>query len=76
MCQMITLDKEDLFQTSIALQKQSKCQFEYSDLLVKAFYVYIIIKIPALLVLPVNNRYTGLVSVGITYGKVMGRNIF
>ena len=50
MCQIIRPEKEDLFQTSIALQKKSKCQSEYSDLLVKAFYVYIIIKIPALLV--------------------------
>ena len=44
MCQIIRLDKEDLFQTSIALQKESKFRLVYYDLLVKAFYVYIVIK--------------------------------
>ena len=40
--------------------------------MVKAFYAYIIIKIPAPLVLSVNSRYTGLVRAGIRYGKIMG----
>ena len=39
----------------------------YYDVLVKAFYVYIIIKVPALLVLSVNNRYTGLVRANIRH---------
>ena len=30
----------------------------------------------ALLVLSVNNRYTGLVRADISYGKIMGRKIF
>ena len=65
MCQIIRLEKEELFQTSIALQKKkSKCQLLYSDFLLKAFYVCIIIKVPALLVSSVNNRYTGLVRAG------------
>ena len=76
MCQIIRLDKEDLFQTSIALQKQRKYQLVYSDLLVKAFYVCIIIKVPALLVLSVNNRYRGLVRANIRNGKNMDRKTF
>ena len=76
MCQIIRLDKEDLFQTSIALQKQRKYQLVYSDLLVKAFYVCIIIKVPALLVLSVNNRYRGLVRANIRNGKNMDRKSF
>ena len=38
--------------------------------------MYIIIKIPAVLVLSVNNRYTGLVRADISYVKIMGRKIF
>ena len=41
----------------------------YCDILVKAFYVYTIIKMPALFVLSVNNRYTGLVRANTRYGK-------
>ena len=47
-----------------------------SDLSVKAFYVYIIIKILALLILSVSNRYTGLVRAGIRYVEIMDRTIF
>ena len=73
--QIIKPHKDDLYQTSVALQKQSKCQFVYSDLLVKAFYVCIIMKVPALLVLSVNIRYTGLVRANIRYGKNMVRTL-
>ena len=54
----------------------------YYDLLVKDFYVYmyviiyIFFKIPSLLVLSVNNRYTGFVRANIRYDKNMGREIF
>ena len=49
----------------------------YYDLLVKAFYACIIIKVPALLVLSINNKYTELVRANIRYGKKnIGRKIF
>ena len=69
MYQIIRHDKEDLFQTSVATKL--KCRLVYSDLLLKAFYAYIIIKIPAVLVSSVNNRYTGLARANNRYGKNM-----
>ena len=45
----------------------------YSDLSVMAFYVYIIIKIAAVLVLSINIRYTGLMQANTRHSKNMGR---
>ena len=39
-------------------------------------FKYIIIKMPAPLVLPVNNRYTGLIRANIRYGKYGVRERF
>ena len=41
--------------------------------MVKVFYVYIIVEIPALLDLSVSNRYTGLVRANIRYGRNIWR---
>ena len=49
----------------IYLNNLFKCQLVYYEVLINAFYVYLIIKMPALLVLSVNNRYTGLIRVNI-----------
>ena len=67
MCQMISLNKQDLFQFPIALQKSSKYQLVYYDVLINAFYVYIIIKMAGPLVLSVNNRYKGSIRANIRY---------
>ena len=49
----------------------------YYGIFINAFYVYIIIKMPALLVLSVNNRYTELIRANIRYGNNRERgNIF
>ena len=44
----------------------------YYDLLVKAFYACTIIKVPALLVLSINNKYTELVRSGKLTSDVAG----
>ena len=41
----------------------------YYGIFINAFYVYIIIKMPVLLVLSVNNRYTELIRVNIRYNN-------
>ena len=69
MCQIIRLNKQDLFQFSIPFQKQSKCELVYYDVLIIAFYVYIIIKMPAPLALPVNNRDRVLIKASIRYAQ-------
>ena len=49
----------------------------YYGIFINAFYVYIIIKMPPLLVLSVNNRYTELIRANIRYGNIRERgNIF
>ena len=49
----------------------------YYGIFINAFYVYIIIKMPALLDLSVNNRYTELIRTNIRYGNNRERkNIF
>ena len=49
----------------------------YYVVFINAFYVYITIKMPALLVLSVNNRYTELIRANIRYGNNRERgNIF
>ena len=63
MCQIIWLDKQDLLQSSIALQQYSV----HYNLLIKAHSSnHLIIKMPAVLVV---SQYMGLIMANIRYGK-------
>ena len=66
----------DLFQSLIVLQKSIKCKLVYFGVFLNTVYVYIIIKMPAMLVFPVNNWYTGLIRTNIRHGKDGEWNFF
>ena len=57
MSQKIRLDKKDLFEPLTDLQKQIKCQLVCYGVFINIISVYIIIKIPGMLVLSVINKW-------------------
>ena len=52
------------------------CQLVYNGIFINTVYVYIIIKMPVMLVLSVNNWYTGLIRANIRHGKNGGWKFF
>ena len=79
MCQIIRLDREDLFQTSTAMQNEVSVNVSiptFFSLFCKGFLCIYNHQNTALVVLSVNNRYTGSVRADISYGKIMGRKNF
>ena len=52
------------------------CHLVYNGIFINIVYVYIIIKMPVMLVLSVNNWYTGLIRANIRHGKNGGWKFF